>query len=320
MSQRRLLPPLLCGLILVGYAGVPAPSWAIARAAEDISALWNDPSDLETRDLFHGNWGASHAPNPDAVYTFVRTKKGGANPGVVVRDSIGRTWHVKQADGSRGAEGPVEVALSRVLNAVGYHQPPVYFLPSFTMMTSDGQVQREAGGRFRLDDPSLRDLGVWSWQDNPFIGTPPFDGLLVILLMFNSWDLKDSNNTLYDVRREGEARRWYVVRDLGGALGETGRFRPKRNHIDKFERHIFITNAGHDLVEFGYDGKQPQLIRHRITVDTVSWAASLMSRLDDRQWNDAFRAGGYDQALGNRFIAKIRANIAQARLRANRTQ
>ena len=141
----------------------------------------------------------------------------------------------------------------------------------------------------------------------------------MILLMFNSWDLKDSNNTLYDVRREGEARRWYVVRDLGGALGETGNFRPRRNHIDKFERHIFITNAGHDLVEFGYDGKQSRLIRNRIGVDTVRWAATLMSRISERQWNDAFRAGGYEPALGNRFIAKLRANIAQARLRALRT-
>src|SRR5437762_5655586 len=67
------------------------------------------------------------------------------------------------------------------------------------------------------------------WQaplsaQNPFVGTRPYQGLLVILLMFNSSDLKNTNNTLYEV---GDAiRHWYVVRDLGAALGETARLMP----------------------------------------------------------------------------------------------
>ena len=99
-------------------------------------------------------------------------------------------------------------------------------------------VVRRAGGRFRLDHPSLEARGEWSWDDNPFFGTRPFNGLLVILILFNSWDLKDSNNSLYALHRDGMAEPRYVVRDLGGSLGGTGIFRVKRNDVEQFERSL----------------------------------------------------------------------------------
>ena len=97
---------------------------------------------------------------------------------------------------------------------VGYHQPPVYYLPRFSLK-DDWGTHAEVGGRFRLKDETLKDTGVWSWQENPFIGTRPYQGLLVLLMMFNSTDLKNSNNTLYE-RRDGDlVEQWYVVRDIG---------------------------------------------------------------------------------------------------------
>lgn len=275
-----------------------------------IPALWEAPSDLSKRDLFHGPWGASHAPDADATYTFVRPKHGGVNPGVVVRDDRGRIWHVKQAPRNhQGEEGPVEVVLSRVLSAVGYPQPPVYYLPSFTLADAAG-TRVVAGGRFRLEEPSMTSRGSWSWRRNPFVGTQPYKGLLVILLVFNSWDLKDSNNTVYDIDDGGRVIRWYAVRDLGAALGETGRLAPKRNNIDEFEQETFISRVSGNFVEFKYGGWQPGLLHRTITVDDVHWAVGLLSRLSDRQWRDAFRAGGYREDLGERFIRKLKANIA----------
>jgi hypothetical protein len=45
---------------------------------------------------------------------------------LTVRDPQGREWHVKQPPHTeQSAEGPVEIVLSRVLSAVGCHQPPV---------------------------------------------------------------------------------------------------------------------------------------------------------------------------------------------------
>jgi hypothetical protein len=154
--------------------------------------LWEKPLDLSERDVYHGPWGADLAPDPHATYTLVAKKQHGTNPGVTVTDTQGREWHVKQAPHNhQGAEGPVEVVLSRVLSAVGYHQPPVYFVPSFAMTDASG-THVEPGGRFRLKVSSLKKRGDWSWPQNPFVGTRPYQGLLVILTMLDSSDLAHS--------------------------------------------------------------------------------------------------------------------------------
>jgi hypothetical protein len=278
-----------------------------------MSAWWQSPDNLHNRDLFNGPWGAAHAPDPRAEYTFVRPKSGGFNPGVVVRDPQGREWHVKQPSGHHGDEGPAEVALSRVLSALGYHQPPVYYLRSFRMRDKSG-VHTERGGRFRLDLPSLTDQGEWSWQQNPFVGQRPYQGLLVILLLFNSSDLKNSNNTLYEYKPPsgGSAVHWYAVRDLGDALGKTGRIRPVRNDLDEFSRTQFITGEKRGFIEFDYHGLHKELVTGRITREDVRWAAALIGGLSERQWQDAFRAGGYAPDLATRFIEILRRRVTEA--------
>ena len=278
-----------------------------------VAELWQHPADIAGSDLFLGPWGASHAPDPHAVYTFVRRKTQGVNPGVVVRDPDGREWHVKQANKKLGDEGPPEVTLSRILSAIGYHQPPVYYLPSFTMADKSG-THVESGGRFRLHDSKLHDAGKWSWDDNPFAGTPPFNGLLVIFAMFNAGDLKSSNNTLYEVNRGGHVERWYVVRDLGSSLGETSSTRPKRNDLGRFERTQFIRGLSSDgFVEFDYHGEHRSLFKDRITPADVGWASVLLGQLSVRQWNDAFRAGGYDPDVAARYVDLLRGRVARGR-------
>jgi hypothetical protein len=305
----------ICAVVaILVLTGTPVAPFATPAVAPGLASLWDEPANLGARDLYAGSWSPEHAPDPRAVYTFLRPKTGGRNPGVVVVDPLGRKWHVKQSTASRiGSEGPVEVVLSRVLSAVGYHQPPVYFLPSFTMVDKSGKTRTEPGGRLRLDDAALLKAGgEWSWQDNPFVGTKPYEGLLAILLVFNSSDLKTSNNTIYEVKHDNHVENWYVVRDLGSALGESGSLRPKRNNLGLYERQRFITGVDDRFVVFDYHGKQPELIRRHITTDDMQWAGNLLAGLSDRQWNDAFRAGGYDAASTTRFVNKIKANIAQA--------
>jgi hypothetical protein len=291
------------------------PTETASHATTPLSAWWVQPANVAASDLFYGPWGAKQAPDPRAEYTFVRPKTGGFNPGLVVRDPQGREWHVKQPSEHHGDEGPVEVVLSRVLSALGYHQPPVYYLPSFTLRDDSG-VHVAHGGRFRLDVPSLKDRGEWSWQENPFVGQRPYQGLLVILLLFNSSDLKNSNNTIYeyDDALGGTPKQWYAVRDLGLALGKTGRIAPQRNNLDVFARTHFITDVDGDFVVFGdYRGLHGELLRKRITREDVQWAAGLVGGLTDRQWHDAFRAGGYEPGLAARFIAILRDRIVDAR-------
>ncbi len=314
----RLLPVawLVVGATLAAgpIAGPGATGPDSPDPPHDITELWVNPTDLERRDLFDGPWGAAMAPDPAATYTFVEPKRGGVNPGMTVRDPQGRIWKVKQGPRSalRNPEGPIEVTLSRVLSAVGYHQPPVYFVGSF-LLDVDGRVRRVPGGRFRLTPPWLRTRGEWSWMSNPHTHTWEQRGLLVILAMFNSTDLKDANNTLYEYRPPGAPtpQRWYVVRDLGAALGETGRLAPVRGDPRVFERLGFIRGIRDGFVEFEYRARHEVLYARRITPGDVVWASRLMSRLSPAQWRDAFRAGGYQPERADRFIAKLQQKIAQ---------
>jgi hypothetical protein len=277
-----------------------------------IGELWEQPDDIASRDLFYGPWGRDNAPDPNVVYKFVKPKLTGMNPGMTVRDPEGREWSVKQPpNGERTPEGPIEVVMSRTLSGLGYHQPPVYLLPSFTLSDTFGR-RTELGGRFRLDHPNLKETGEWSWQQNPFVGTRPYQGLLVMLMMFNSSDLKNENNSLYDITSPSNGvKRWFVVRDLGISLGTTGKVLPDRGDIDAFERAGFITGVENGFVTFDYRGYHAELVRDRITPDDVRWACELVNRLNDRQWRDAFRAGGFDPAISERFIRKLREKIQQ---------
>jgi hypothetical protein len=290
-----------------------APPWGAP-----LTELWQSPNApgaqaVANRDLLNGPWGRERAPDPRAVYTFVERKQHGTNPGITVLDPQGREWHVKQPPHTdQGAEGPVEVVLSRVLSAVGYHQPPVYFLPSVTVKDGSG-THVEPGGRFRLAEKSIKAVDSWSWQQNAFVGMRPYQGLLVILAMFGSSDLKNENNVLYEVREPGDGpRHWYVVRDLGTALGETGRLAPLRGDPDIFERQPFILNVRDGFVRFNYHGWHQELFKQIGPLD-LAFATDLLQQLTDQQWNEAFRAGGYPPRVAGRFIASLQQRIDAAR-------
>jgi len=307
--EQRLKKTILITFVLAA-ANVPfivvsvRPTVTPAVARQQMPELWREPTAIATADLFNGPWGAGNTPDPNAIYSFVKPKLHGNSPGLTVSDPKGLEWSVKQ-----GAEGPIEVTLSRVLSAVGYHQPPVSFMPSF-VLARDGSPERMPGGRFRSKHDELREMGDWSWQQNPFVGTKPYQGLLVMLMLFNSSDLKDSNNTVYELTspREG-ATRWYVVRDVGSALGETGKLDAKKGDPALFERLPFVNGVRDGFVQFNYHGWHRELFDDRITPDEVRWACDLLAKLSDAQWRDAFRAGGFDAAVADRFIRRIKSKI-----------
>ena len=303
---------LVAAVTLTSCVRVKAPASQPSHGVPGMS-LWKAPTDLATRDLFYGPWGRAHAPDPDATYTLVELKHSGVNPGMTVRDPQGREWSVKQEYPSGlDPEGPVEVALSRLLSAIGYHQPPVYFLRSFSLK-DDWGTHTERGGRFRLDEESLKSAGAWSWQDNPFIGTQPYQGLLVLMMMFNNTDLKNSNNTLYERKQGDRVEQWYVVRDIGAALGDTSRYAPRKGHPASFERHPFIVGVSNGHVDFAYKGWYQKLVRDRITPEDVRWASDLLAQLSEQQWREAFRAAGYDPETADRFIRTFQKKIDQGR-------
>jgi hypothetical protein len=299
-------------LTISACAGVKVPVATTAKAPAGAS-MWIEPTDLASRDLFYGPWGPEHAPNPKGIYTLVERKHTGVNLGLTVKDEKGREWSVKQPyPGGLDPEGPVEVAVSRLLSAVGYHQPPVYFLPAFTLKDDFGKTV-EVGGRFRLKDESLKDIGLWKWEENPFVGTKPYQGLIVLLTMFNSTDLKNSNNSLYEHKNGDLVEQWYAARDVGAALGDANPMAARKGHPESFAKVPFILGVSHGKVEFAYGGWYKNLVRDRITPEEVAWASDLLGRLSDKQWADAFRAGGFDPDDARRFITKLKEKVDQGR-------
>jgi len=271
----------------------------------DLAQLWVDPGSAP-RDLFWGIGGEKLAPPPAASFTLVTRDDSGFSVSYDVASADGTEWSAKI-----GPEAQTEVVMSRILWGLGYHQPPLYYLPSFTVSTSGGRQARESEARFR---PKLARLDrareYWRWAENQFLGAREFRGLLVVMLLMNSTDLKDDNNAIYNVKGEWDgASRWFLVRDIGAALGETGKLYPRRNWLEGFERSGFITKVSGDRVEFDYHGRHQELLA-MITPEDVRWTAQRLNALTDSQWRDAFRAANYDPAIAERFIQRIKARIA----------
>ena len=230
---------------------------------------------------------------------------GGFSPKWEVKDPEGRKWSVKM-----GPEASSEVTTSRILWGVGYHQPPNYYL-GWWRVGRDQRVQNGSPGRFRPELKELDSKGGWAWVQNPFADTVQFRGLLVLLAMLNSADLKDDNNSVYELSRPRDGvRRWFVVRDLGSSLGETG-WRPQRNDVELFEQSRFITGIEGGFLRFGIKGRFPGRFEH-LRPEDARWIGQRLRRLTPGQWRDAFRAGGYDEATGERYIRAIGRRIEAA--------
>ena len=277
----------------------------------DISPLWEEPVDPDTRDLFHGPGGPELMPDTSQPFTFIQADQAGYSPGYDVRAADGLEWSVKL-----GPEAQTEVAVSRILWALGYHQPPTYYVSGWTL--TGRQEGPQLGARFR---PKLTDrevVGEWDWYANEFFHTQPFKGLVVVNVMLNNWDWKTSNNKIYDI--DGE--RVYVVQDLGASLGKTsyprflswlpmrGLGQGSRNDLEDFEEQGFIDRVEGDRIQFVYRGIHQSLLDELRPADVV-WVAERMASLSDTQWDDVFRAAGYPEDQRRRYIAKIKSKIAE---------
>jgi hypothetical protein len=278
----------------------PAP-----LSPEKMAELWKDPGP-KPRDLFWGIGGEKYAPPPDVVYKLKAKDDTGFSVSFDVVSPDGVEWSAKI-----GPEAQTEVVVSRLLWALGYHQPPIYYLPSWKLDVGDKELRMESEARFRPKLEHLERLSeYWNWADSPFSGTRPFKGLLVVLLMLNSSDLKDDNNSIYELKEPWDgASRWFVVRDVGAALGQTGKLYPRRNWIEGFEKPAFIKSIGDGKIEFDYKGRHEELLSMIEPAD-VQWAATQMQRLTDQQLRDAFRAANYADPIVERYIRRIREKVA----------
>jgi hypothetical protein len=307
---------LLTAVCTGACAGLAAPKLSTDEPKVAMESLWREPQDLATRNFFEGVGGQALAPAESARYELVAVDSKGYSGGYDVRDAQGVTWSVKI-----GKEAQPEVAVSRILWGLGFHQPPVYLVHDWQLTGASVAQDTLRMARFRRDGEDAQVVGDWSWYENQFVGSDPFQGLLVVNLMLNNWDWKTSNNKIYDRANAPDGpTRVYLVRDLGASLGKTtfpsllkwtpmrGMGQGSRNDVNGFVEQGFIKEVDGQRVKFHYNGIHRKLV-DTIAVKDVVWASRLMSRVTDEQWRDAFRAGGFAPGEQQRYVEKLKSKI-----------
>ena len=310
MPQRPLRPIAVLAFVFVTAACHPPIKVVVPSVAgADVdAALWRAPDG--DRDLFAGIGGAALAPDPQDKFSVIAMKQGGFSRGYTVMDSRGREWSAKFPP-----EAQTEVVSSRLLWGLGYHQVPIYLLDKWAA-TSAKDPNPQPPARFRahevsLDGSSFKEAGLWSYYQNPFVGSRPLAGLIVLQVMLGNSDLKDQQNMLYELSRPLEGTRvWYVARDLGQSFGRSGLVEAPRNDIEAFETTPFIKEVKDGIVQFHFSGRHNALVEN-ITPADVKWICTRLATLSDKQWQDAFRAGAYPPELAARFISRMKAKIAE---------
>jgi len=270
------------------------------------AVLWREPADIAARDLLAGPGGRASKPDLSRV-TFIEEQKGGWSKKYRVRDAAGREWVAKL-----GKEAQSETAAVRLLWAVGYYTEINYLAPR-TEIIGRGIFENV---RFEARPKGVKRLDEWSWEKNPFVGRPEFQGLKVMMLLLNNWDVKDENNKILQLRSEETGRQelHYIISDLGATFGKTGkhpllwRLTRSRNDPEDYANSKFVDEVHKGHVFFHYGGKQQDLFED-ITVEDVRWIARRIARLSDRQISDAFRAANYSRREVDTLTAAVRSRI-----------
>ena len=263
--------------------------------------LWREPVGIEARNLLTGAGGDAMKPDLSKV-TFIEDEHGGYSTKYRVRDAAGHEWVAKI-----GKEAQSETASNRLVWAVGYETEIVYLVPHLTI---EGKGTFE-NVRFEARSKDVKREGEWKWSDNPFTRSQELQGLKIMMVLINNWDMKDSNNRiLFATNNEtGQAESRYVISDLGGSFGKTGGiFSRSRNKPSDFVKAQFIDGVKHNVIDFHYNGKNKALFEG-ITLEDARWLASRLRKLNNDQIKDAFRAANYSDEDVEAMAQTVRERI-----------
>ncbi len=275
--------------------------------------LWQEPTDISSRNLLLGPGGEEMKPDLKQV-TWQETMPEGYSVKWRVRDGSGKEWVVKV-----GNEAQPETVATRLVWAAGYPTEVNYLFPCVQIVNAPKprkKVERCQGNgyanvRFEARPDNYKRLDIWSWNENPFKGTKEFTGLVVLMGLLNNWDLKDTNNKLIYVPGDNGGELRYVISDLGATFGKTGNFiTHSRNEPEKYVKTGFVDKVEGGFVRFDYNGKNGGLFDN-VTVEQARWIGDLLSRLSEEQIKDAFRAANYKpeeiEALAQEVMGRINA-------------
>jgi hypothetical protein len=288
LPKHSILGSVLLALLLVG---LNASTFAQKEAKPKKvytgpPVLWNEPTDLETRNLILGAGGEDMKPDISRV-TFIEVKTGGWSTKYRVRDARGREWIAKV-----GKEAQTDTAANRIVWALGYETEIAYLIPKLTI---EGKGSFE-NVRMEARPEEIKRNGNWMWENNPFIGKPAFQGLKILMVMLNNWDMKDDNNEILVLKADTAAPQRYIISDLGATFGKTGGIISRsRNKPSDYAKNVFIEKVTGDNIVFDYGGKMGKVF-DGITKTDARWLNKLLQRLSDEQIRDAFRSANYSAA------------------------
>lgn len=265
--------------------------------------LWEQVN-VAQQDLVLGPGGKEMAPNLSKI-TFVQDEKGGYNKKYRIKDGAGRVWIAKA-----GPEAQPETVAVRLLAALGYKTEINYLVPKLAIPGKDTfeNVRLEA----RPD--TVKRLGRWEWDKNPFTGTNELQGLKIMMALFNNWDVKAGNNIIL---QNGDEH-YYVISDLGATFGKFGivnlpvfwRIGRSMNKPESYSESDFIKEIEGGNIEFSIGGTGKKYF-NEVTAANGRWLADLLIQLSDSQIQDAFRAANYSpddvKALSYAVKSRIKA-------------
>lgn len=267
--------------------------------------MWEQVN-IGQRDLFLGPGGSAMRPNITRV-KFIKEEKSGFNKKYRISDANGRVWVAKL-----GREARSETAAVRLLWALGYKTEVNYLVPLITIpgKGTHKNVRLEA----RRD--SVERLDEWKWKDNPFIGTNEFQGLKMMMVLFNNWDIVDVQNKILLVDGPDGPESQYIISDLGATFGRLGNnnlpiiYRLGRS-IGKPAHYIkskFIKGSENGIVKLAYKGKNRGLFKG-ITIAQALWLSNRLNQLSDRQIHDAFRAANFTPSEIDTYVRAVKNKI-----------
>jgi hypothetical protein len=290
--------------------------------------IWRNPGTLTAADLRFGPGGEAGAPQ--SPFTFIKEHFSGSQPCVAVRDARRRIWRVKW-----GHEVRPESFAVRVAHACGYFAEVTHYVPEGTI---DGAVSltrarscigddcRFVEARFELEDPNVRMLfgeHSWSWDDNPFVGSPQLSGLKIVVMLLSNWDTKDrrdvsrgSNTAIFEhrVRPFGHEAR-YLITDWGGAMGKWGTSVVSRGRWDPdgFEAQTaeFVKGVKEGIVQFGYVGQRTADVAYDIPVEHVHWFHAHAKQLTEPLLREGLLASGATDDEAARFARALVERVRQ---------
>lgn len=337
MRLKTFVPGILSALLILANSTFAVSQQRAPVVDSPTPVLWRDPGVIAALDLRYGPGAAELVPVPP--FTFISEDKTGASPKFSLKDAKGVEWKVKL-----GEEAQSETFVVRIVWAMGYFSEEAYYfdrvqvsgLPRLSRGREFIEGDFVRGARFEPRRKGFKRGAEWEWEVNPFTGSRELNGLKVLMVLLNNYDVRTSNNRILHVTDENSGRHEarYFVTDLGATLGKVGGLGGKRtkNNLEDFVSSQFILGTNSNgTVKFAYSTRPKNLgiftavfhpsyhanqvkkekTMQQIPIEHARWIGIQLSQLSDEQLRDAFDAAHYSKDTREEYIKVIRERIGQ---------